>query len=127
MLAAGVLVFLAALGTRTSSLAYIDQTTYEAAMIDDHPDDPTTVYYMALAARKGGQPERARTWLTQMPEPPWPVAIVERVGSLANEYTDDEVCERVHGQLESWLREAKGGDLREQLRDAAEGLECESK
>ncbi len=125
MVAAGVLVFLAALGTRTSSLAYIDQTTYEAAMIDDHPDDPTTVYYMALAAKKGGQAERARTWLTQMPEPPWPVAIVERVGSLANEYPDDEVCGRVHGQLESWLREAKGGDPREQIREAAEGLECE--
>lgn len=85
------LLLVAALGTRTSSLAYINQTTYEAAMVDDHPDDPTVIYYMALAAKKSGQLQRAREWLSKMPKPPWPVAIEDRATALASELQELQV------------------------------------
>jgi hypothetical protein len=89
--AAGALFLLAALGARTSSLAYINQTTFEAAITDDHPDDPTMVYYMASAAKKSGSIEAGRKWLSRIPEPPWPVAIVERTVELATELDDPRV------------------------------------
>jgi hypothetical protein len=88
---AGALVLLAALATRTSSLAYVNQTTFEAAITDDHPEDPTMVYYMASVATKSGSIEAGRRWLSRIPDPPWPVAIVEGTVELATELDDPRV------------------------------------
>jgi hypothetical protein len=85
---AGVLVLISALGTRTSSLAYVNQASYERAMVADHPDDPSIVFYLALIAKKSGQLELARERLANIQEPPWPVAIVVPTVVVAAELSD---------------------------------------
>ena len=83
-----VLVLVSALGTRASSLAYVSQATYERAMVADHPDDPTIVFYLARAAKQADQIGLARETLSRIPPPPWPIALVIPAFSLATELSD---------------------------------------
>lgn len=85
---AAALLLVAALGTRTASLAYVSQTTYERALVEDHPDDSTTFFYLARIANESGQPELARQTLSKMPGPPWPSALVIPAFALATELSD---------------------------------------
>jgi hypothetical protein len=88
---ASILILISALGTRASSLAYVNQTAYERAMAADHPDDPTIVFYLARAAKKSGQIPLARQTLSRIPEPPWPIALVVPTVVLASELSDARV------------------------------------
>jgi len=83
-----VLVLVSGLGTRASSLAYVNQTAYERAMLVDHPNDPTIVFYLARSAQRSGRVELARNILSQIQEPPWPVAIVVPTIVVAAELSD---------------------------------------
>lgn len=85
---AAALLLVAALGTRTASLVYVNQTTYEHAMLTDHPDDPTIVFYFARTAKESGDIEQARRALAKMPGPPWPSALVMPAFVFANELSD---------------------------------------
>ena len=85
---AAALLLTAVLGTRTASLAYVNQTRYEQAMLTDHPDDPTIVFYFARTAKESGDLTQARQALAQMPGPPWPAALVMPAFVLANELSD---------------------------------------
>jgi hypothetical protein len=87
---ASALVVIAALGTRTSSLAYLNQAAYERAMVADHPDDPTIVFYLAHTAKKSGQIPLARERLSQIQKPPWPIAIVVSTIVVAAELGDTQ-------------------------------------
>lgn len=93
------LVLVAALGTRAASLAYVSQATYERALISDHPDDPTTIFYLAKMAKESGQHALARRTLAKMPEPPWPSALIMPAFALASELSDSRLRDLaiVHG------------------------------
>ncbi len=82
------LLLVAAIGTRTASLAYVNHTAYENAMLADHPDDPTMFFYYARTSQESAQPELARQALAKMPGPPWPEALVMPVFVLSTELSD---------------------------------------
>lgn len=85
---AAAFLLVATVGTRTASLTYVSQATYERAMVDDHPDDPTTFFYLARIANESGQPGLARQTLSRMPGPPWPSALIIPAFALADELSD---------------------------------------
>jgi hypothetical protein len=85
---AAAVLLVAAIGTRTASLAYVNQTTYEHAMLTDHADDPTIFFYYARTSHESAQPELARQALTKMPPPPWPEALVMPAFILGTELSD---------------------------------------
>lgn len=85
---AAALLLVAAIGTRTASLAYVNHSAYEHAMLTDHVDDPTIFFYYARTSSESAQPELARQALAKMPGPPWPEALIMPVFLLSTELSD---------------------------------------
>jgi len=94
VMAGGVVLGSAAIQTYRASAAYADQEAYDRALLADHPDDPTTHYYLARIEHRAGNDDALRDRLAAMPPPPWPVPIIAPTYDLAVSVNDTKTALR---------------------------------
>ncbi len=136
------LLVVAAIQTHHASRAYASQDAYDQALLRDHPDDPTTHYYLARAADRAGDMEGLEARLSAMPPPPWPRPIIvptyelaakvsdiprahQAIDALVASQNDGVPCAKVRHQLEIWRGRAPDEATTEALAATLAGLSCE--
>ncbi|MDH3483698.1 MAG: hypothetical protein OEM16_05675 [Myxococcales bacterium] len=136
------LLFGAAAQTHHAGAAFASQKAYDQALLRDHPDDPTTHYYLARAADRSGDMEAVEDRLSVMPPPPWPGPIIvptyelaakvsdisrahQAIDALVASQNDGVSCAKVRHQLEIWRGRAPDEATTDALTATLERLSCE--
>lgn len=135
------MLIVAAMQTRQASAAYASQEAYDEALLRDHPDDPTTHYYLARAADRSGDMAGLQERLSAMPPPPWPRPIIVPTYELATRVSDTSragqaiealvasedggmACAEIRHQLETWQHRAPDAAVADALTAALARLSC---
>ena len=139
--AGAALLVALALQTKRASATYSSQAAHDAALVEDHPLDPTVHYYLARAAGRSGDLALLDARLAQMPGPPWPRAIAvptyelaARIGndektrqaiSALVETTGPEHCTETRERLLRWRERAPDPEITSLLTRSADGIACD--